>query len=192
MSRSTLALLLLSAGCEPVEPSGEIFAPTRVEAPASAAPAAPAAAGGELAFPTDEPLKLSSEQMAKNEAEVTLGAAAGVDVDALPGAPAAASPTAAPAAPAAPPAMGLPPASTWPVRLVSTIAQAQPPRAVLGLPDGREQVVAPGSMLAELGLVVMTITTDRVQLARVQPAGDHASIETIEVSAQYPTAPAKP
>ena len=191
MSRSTLALLLLSAGCEPMEPSGEIFAPAPVSAPAAPSPAAAApGGGGELAFPTDEPLKLSSEQMAKNEAEVSLGAAAGVDVDALPGEPAPRP--AAPAAAPAPAATGLPPVSAWPVRLVSTIAQAQPPRAVLGLPDGREQVVAPGSMLAELGIVVMTITQDRVQLARVQPAGDHAAIETIEVSAQYPAASAKP
>lgn len=176
--------------------SGAIFAPVAVEAPAQAV-------SDDMAFPTEAPLKLSSEEMAKGT--VAIGAAAGVDVDALPGGAAetdvvsadaalAAAASAAPAAPAAPAspasgqtaAFGVPAPTLWPVRLLSTVAQAQPPRAILGLPDGSETVVSPGSMLAAQGLVVMTVTPDHVQLARIQPAGDHAAIDTIELSAQYP------
>jgi hypothetical protein len=168
--------------------SGAIFAPVAVEAPAQAT-------SDDMAFPTETPLKLSSEEMAKGT--VAIGAAAGVDVDALPGAAAdavssdaalAAAASAAPPASAATPApaFGVPSPTIWPVRLLSTVAQAQPPRAILGLPDGSETVVSPGSMLAAQGLVVMTVTPDHVQLARIQPAGDHAAIDTIELSAQYP------
>jgi hypothetical protein len=74
----------------------------------------------------------------------------------------------------------------FPVRLLSTLPQAQPPRAVLGLPDGKEVVVSPGSVLGTEGLVVMAVMAGRVQLAVVTPAGDHAVIQSLELSAQYP------
>ena len=35
----------------------------------------------------------------------------------------------------------------WPVRLVQTLPDTQPPRAILGLPDGRELVVSPGTLI---------------------------------------------
>jgi hypothetical protein len=75
--------------------------------------------------------------------------------------------------------------TSWPIRLVSTLPQAQPPRAIVGLPNGEERVVSPGSILAEQGMVVMSITADRVQIAKIQPAGDHARIESLELTAQY-------
>ena len=121
----------------------------------------------------EPPLTLSSEQMAAGT--VSPAAAAGVDVEALPAPPA---PLAAPE--------GLPSATRWPARLLSTLPGAQPPRAVLGLPGGEEVVVAPGSMLAEAGLVVMTIGEGRVELAEVEPAGDHAIIRSVVLTAQYP------
>jgi hypothetical protein len=179
-----------------MESTGEIFEPVRVSASAPVAAPVTTPATGEaatanpFAFPEDPPIRLSSEQMAAGSTAVTLGAAAGVDVEELMGA--APSAAASPSAPAAPPAVGLPSATSWPVRLVSTLPQAQPPRAILGLPDGREQVVSPGAILPEQGLVVMSVTADRVQLAQVRPAGDHATIETIEIGAQYPTRPAAP
>jgi hypothetical protein len=177
-------ILLGMFACEPMESSGDIFAPAKVEA----APA-PAAPQPELDFPDDPPLLLTSEQMAKGDGEPSLADAAGVDLAAV--VPDAAPETTAAAAVAppiaAPEPVGLPPVTRWPVRLVSTIPEAQPPRAILGLPSGEERVVSPGSMLAAEGLVVVSVTRDRVQLARVEPAGDHARIEQIEISAQYPT-----
>jgi hypothetical protein len=75
--------------------------------------------------------------------------------------------------------------SPWPVRLVMTLPQAQPPRAILGLPGGKEIVVTPGSMVPEEGLVVMSVGRDRVQLARIQPQGDHAAVAELTLTTQY-------
>lgn len=185
MSRVLLVSCLALAACEATEPSGRLFSPAPVEAPSAPAPTE------DLTFTEEPRLTLSSEEMAKGT--LAIGTAAGVNADDLPvpagtealpaGASAPMAPVAAPAV-SAPAPLGLP-TSPWPVRLVSTIPQAQPPRAILGLPDGSERVVSPGSMVPELGLVVMAVTADRVQLAKVSPAGDHAAIESVEISAQY-------
>ncbi len=76
-------------------------------------------------------------------------------------------------------------AKAWPVRLVTTVPNATPPRAILGLPDGREVVVNPGSMVPDLGIVVVAISPNSADLAKVAPAGDHATIESITLTAQY-------
>ncbi len=81
--------------------------------------------------------------------------------------------------------MGLPNSAAWGVRLLGTIPHAQPPRAALGLPDGTEVVVSPGSMLPGVGIVIITVGPDRVQAARVTPAGDHAEVEMVNLVAQY-------
>ncbi len=94
--------------------------------------------------------------------------------------------TVEPAVVAAPPAVGLPSEPVWGVRLLSTLPQAVPPRAALGLPSGEEVVVAPGSMLPEVGMVVIAVGDDTAQLAKVTPSGDHAVVETTTLSAQYP------
>jgi hypothetical protein len=73
----------------------------------------------------------------------------------------------------------------WPVRLVKTIPDAQPPRAVLGLPGGKEIVVTPGTMIPEEGLVVVAVGPDRVQLSQVKSHGDHASITSFTLDAMY-------
>lgn len=178
--RTHLLLLTLGiAACEPMESRGNPFAAAPRATPVAAAPVAG------FDFPAEPPLLITSEQMADGDSTTSLAAAAGVDTSKLPG------PAEAPAAPAPPPApaltAALPSGSGWPVRLLSTLPQAQPPRAILGLPSGEERVVSPGTMLAEQGLVVMMVTADKVQLAHVEAAGDHARIDTIELSAQYPT-----
>jgi hypothetical protein len=192
-----LPLLLLVPflwACEPMESSGHIFTPAQTKEPTLAVAPDPA-----LAFPTEEKIKLSSEQLAAGttspaDAGKTLAAAAGVDPSTLPAEPevADAAPVPTPASPAPDAATALPPvglpSSPWPVRLLSTIPQAQPPRAVIGLPSGEEKVVSPGSILADQGLVVMSVTADRVQLAKIEAAGDHANIQTLDVAAQYPAA----
>lgn len=91
----------------------------------------------------------------------------------------------APPQPAATPGWPGQTAKAWPVRLVTTIPNASPPRAILGLPDGREVVVNPGSMVPDLGIVVVAISPNSAELAKVAPAGDHATIESMTLTAQY-------
>jgi hypothetical protein len=179
--------------CEPMESRGDIFAPAPRPAdmagapgtaPAGTAPAGTAPADPAFAFPSEPPLILSSEELAVGDLATGMVTAAGVDPAALD----AAEPVAAVAPPVeapAPPPVGLPSQVQWPVRLVSTLPQAQPPRAILGLPSGEERVVSPGSILADQGLVVMAVSGGKVTLARIEPAGDHARIDTIELTAQY-------
>lgn len=166
-------LILLWSACEPMEPSGAVFTPVAPPVVVVEAVMPPAMPEDNLDFPTEPPLKLSSEELA--EGTVSVVAAAGVDVAAL-----------APEVPGPAPIEGLPAPSQFPVRVVSTLPQAQPPRAILGLPNGQEVVVSPGSILAEQGLVVLAVTGERVQLAKIEAAGDHAVITPLELSAQYP------
>ena len=90
-----------------------------------------------------------------------------------------------------PPPMTAPPLAEpgqvgeWPVRLVKTIPDAQPPRAVLGLPNGKEIVVTPGTLIPEAGLVVVAVGPSRVHLSQVKPQGDHASITSFTLDAMY-------
>jgi len=95
--------------------------------------------------------------------------------------PASASVVPMPAAPAstATGSMG------WPVRLVRTHLDEQPPSAILAMPDGRRIVVSPGDMVPERGLVVMAIGRERVQLAAVHSNGDHATVVPMELTSQY-------
>ncbi len=90
----------------------------------------------------------------------------------------------------APPAVGLASQPSWGVRLLNTLPQAVPPRAALGLPSGEEIVVAPGSMLPEVGVVVIAVGRDTAQLAKVTANGDHAVVEMATLAAQYPQASA--
>jgi hypothetical protein len=71
------------------------------------------------------------------------------------------------------------------VRLVSTTTQSQPPRAILGLADGREVVVEPGTMLPDEKLIVLAIGQDAIQVAEVTPMGDRAKVESRVLQAMY-------
>lgn len=168
----------LLIACEATPSSGSLFAPAPVVAPAEVA-AAPAV-DPRFAPVVEEVFKISSEEMAAGgSTPVPEGEVMGGD-----------GPEAATVSPAPAPALSspevLPATMRFPVRLLSTLPQAQPPRAVLGLPDGKEVVVSPGSVLGTEGLVVMAVMAGRVQLAVVTPAGDHAVIQSLELSAQYP------
>jgi len=77
----------------------------------------------------------------------------------------------------------------WGVRLVSVVPGASPPQAILGLSDGTSLVVRAGDMVPSVGVVVIAIGKDRAQLAQVKPAGDHAVVESIQLSAMYPSSP---
>ena len=65
----------------------------------------------------------------------------------------------------------------WPLRLVKTEVDLNPPRAILGLPSGEEVVIRPGMQLPEENLVVMSIGAKAVVLARIHTNGDHARVE---------------
>ena len=183
-----MSLLLLLVACESTATSGHPFSPAASQPQAAAAPAV------DVRF--EEPaalFKISSEELAAKEggagaAAAPVGELAPSDaaVAALAAAPSPAVGGAPAAYPSAPFAAGTSVSAQFPVRLLSTIPQAQPPRAVLGLPNGSEVVVSPGMVLADQGLVVMSVMAGRVQLAKVVAAGDHATIESLELSAQYP------
>ncbi|MEE2751252.1 MAG: hypothetical protein VX519_07470 [Myxococcota bacterium] len=83
--------------------------------------------------------------------------------------------------------LGAPQSPGWGVRLVASIPEAQPPRAVLGLPSGEEVVVSPGSMIPEAAVVVIAVGPGTVVLAEITPEGDHAKVEQRTLHAQYKT-----
>ena len=73
----------------------------------------------------------------------------------------------------------------WPLRLVKTLPDTNPPRAILGLPSGEEIVVSPGRMIPHHQLVVMAIGPQSAELAQITPNGDHANVHTISLQTQY-------
>ena len=184
---------LLIFACAQTTPSSDLLTATPAS-PVSASYVA-AAAGPAVANPAGPP-GLSpefAEAVAVATDEDPFGKAPGEGAAAAEAAPA--EPVVVEAAappPEAPPAMGLPTQPAWAVRLLMTLPQAQPPRAALGLPSGEERIVSPGSMLPDLGLIVIAVGADSVQLARVTPAGDHAVVEPLTLTAQYPIQPKAP
>jgi hypothetical protein len=191
-----IALLI---GCESTEPSGSLFKPVRVDAPAEACPeVAPAEGGFDFeADGRDEAVEAGTSEATAAELLAGQGlSAATAEAASAPGA--STTPEAAPPAAeaAAVPAVQIPTAWTgvgtpvsWGVRLVSTVPEAQPPRAILGLPDGSEAVVQPGTLLPGPGLVVLAVGRDAVQLAEVKGEGDHARVTTTILTALYPGLP---
>lgn len=202
---------LAASGCKQMDAPGQPFA--AVATAAAPAPGAPAVA--DPPFPPEdyEPMVIPSSQLAENarksrgqrereaqeaaEAQSAAPSAAAPGTDAPPAegsteaAGTEAAPEAAEAGTAEAPAPGAreelaaPVGSSWPVRLVSSLPDTQPPRAILGLPDGREVVVTAGSMIPDQGIVVMAIGQERVQLARISASGDHAVIKEESINAQY-------
>jgi hypothetical protein len=207
---ATLGVLGLS-GCETVESSGTPFQPVAVAAPATLAgvsavgdteseePKFRMSFDGDTTKVVSGPADLVADQKAKDdgvaEAEkpaepgaldgLVASAKAAPSEPRLPGPPPTGSAYSPPPMTSAPPVADPTQVGGWPVRLVKTIPDAQPPRAVLGLPSGKEIVVMPGTMVPEEGLVVVSIGPSRVQLSKVQPQGDHASITSFTLDAMY-------
>jgi len=208
-----LALSLGALGCESTQPMSNPFQPVKV-APQGTATSA-GASGSTAADPRfagiDEPQTFSSEELraavgtagtdggadGANTSAGTLGADASAPT--TPGAAptgtastgtASTGPAAAPDAMAAPgmgmsASLGGAGSLGWAVRLVSIVPGAQPPRAILGLSDGQEIVVTPGAMVPEAGLVVLSVGTRAVQVARITGVGDHATVQSMDLSPQY-------
>jgi len=205
---SLLALSLGVLGCEATEPMNNPFQPVHV-APAVAVPGAPGAVEDPRFAGVPVKESYSSEELHAEAARqagaepAPEGAAsetgsseagsseAGSSVPATSpegAAPAVAAPEATPAPAPAPAAASLAPLTAglgWGVRLVSIVPAAQPPRAILGLPDGREVVVTPGAMVPDAGIVVLSVGTRAVQIARVHGVGDHATVESVDLVPQF-------
>lgn len=193
-------LAFLAVACVPVPPSGDVLAPARVSSPAPApapadaapapAPAAKAPAGpqGDFDFDGEDRDEAAPPGDAEEDPLALQARLLGLDEVPKP-APAPAPGPALPAlaAPVWDPTHPLPDAS-FGIRVLAVLLDMQPPRAVLGLPDGREQVVTPGAMLPAEGLVVLAIGRDAVQIAKVTPSGFYARVDTQTVRALYPQA----
>ena len=59
------------------------------------------------------------------------------------------------------------------------------PRAILAMPSGEEKVVKAGDMLADDGVVVMTIGDKFIELAVIRSAEGRAQIENLTLSTQF-------
>ncbi|MCB9689930.1 MAG: hypothetical protein H6738_25100 [Alphaproteobacteria bacterium] len=188
-----LTLLTLLA-CEPIPSSGRMLEPVRVTGPARAPAAAPAPASGPQG---DFDFESEDREGASGEGEqdpIALQARLlGLSPDQVARPAPAPEPAPAPTAPALPavaapiwdPSRPLPDVQ-FGVRVLGVLLDLQPPRAIIGLPDGREQVVTPGAMLPAEGLVVLAIGRDAVQVARVTPSGFYARVDTETIRALYP------
>jgi hypothetical protein len=193
MRHAWIALLLVA--CETTPSSGHPFTPVKVTSASDPV----TDEGGEPWFDEQPAVVISSEEMDAASDAAAKGEPVPAPAAAPTAAPAAAAPAPAPApapavavavaavaapslAPSQPMVMG---GAAWPVRLVRTLPDTLPPRAILGLPDGREIVVTPGSMVPDQGLVVVAIGRQSAQLARVSAQGDHASIQPLMLSSQY-------
>jgi len=65
-----------------------------------------------------------------------------------------------------------------PIKLVAAVPNAAPPRAILSLSDGKEIVVKPGQMVPLIGLVVLSIEANKVEIMRVVTEGNVATMRT--------------
>lgn len=204
MRRWAVALALLVSGCTQVEPSGRPLAAVADDLTTSAAPVTTSAVAATTPVESqgfdfegddrpDEKAVADDTPLSDAEIAAALGLATPVtpapDAPSAPATPAAPVPT-PPAAPAA--ATFPPPPQSWGIRLVSTVIDAQPPRAIIGLADGTEAVVQPGDLVPAAHLVVLAIGRDAVQIAQITPEGDHARVDTYVVTALFPTGGASP
>ena len=187
-----LLLLALICGCEQIEPSGNPLQPAQVAEAAPTAVPVHVVDGPAVAEEAEEVFSLSSEEMAPDAPAEVLEEGgeptpSTADVSSVTPASEPVTPAASASVPAAAAAIGWPQqvGKAWPVRLVTTVPNASPPRAILGLPDGKEIVVNPGSMVPDFGLVVVAISPGAAELAKIAPAGDHATIESVTLRAQY-------
>ena len=72
----------------------------------------------------------------------------------------------------------------WPLVVVKTLSDLNPPRAILGMPNGDEIVVKPGQVLEDHKLVVMAIGSQRVDIVRISQQGDRASLTSQSLPVQ--------
>jgi hypothetical protein len=176
--------------------SSDVFAPVREERPAAPAAATGASESepaplkpGEFDFEGEDRPDEKEEKPEAGESLSPEEMISGMGItpsEAKPGAPSLPAPPALAPTGFGPPSGFGPPPGAWGVRVLSTVAEAQPPRAILGFADGSETVVTPGSMLPGARVVVLAIGRDAVQVAEVTPEGDHARVTAQTLTALYP------
>lgn len=205
MSRWVLLVGLALGACEAVEPQGRVLDPARAGQETARLSGGTDAAAGDEGFDFDAYKREQAQVDGQSEVEEPeellpeLGAE-GIEIPddlgeeptlpAAPEAPAALTPPVPPAV-AAPPPMPPGPAINavnlaLGVRLVATLNDTTPPRAVLGLPSGEERVVRAGDMLPQVGLVVLAVGRDLVQVAQIEAQGDHARVESVFLQSLAP------
>ncbi len=204
MRFGALFLTLLLAGCDPI-PAGDPFSPVKVTKPAAAAPVA-APAGPDGATPA-EPVGTTTgsfdfdgedrkeDELVDGEIDPIEAQAGllGVDPDSLtepaPKAPVVQT-VAAPALPTPVWQTDQPLDGSFGLRVIATLHDVQPPRAVIATADGEELVVQPGQMLPRHRMVVLAVGRDAVQVAHVTPQGFYARVQTETIAALAPAASA--
>lgn len=205
MQRTHWLVFALIAGCESVPPSGDPLAPVSVRPkPTLVTPVQrvispkPQATAVQSQVVPDRPVPAAptaaltpnelSREMGLTDAEPPVEAStedSDLTPESLSPQPQAADDQADALVQDQIPPMPLAPVS-WGVRVISTTYAAQPPRAILGLPDGSEQVVRPGDLLPEVSMVVLAVGHNKVQLAEITPMGDHAGVRSMVLDALYP------
>ena len=194
------AVLLALVACEPMpNPSADVLAPV-----VDAEPETRVGVAGDQASPSEAELfDFDADLPEEEEEDAPALSDAQLQAKLLghalpPDEPEVETPTPVPAAPEATvasaemmpvqsilqPGQALP--GNWGIRLVSTVFDADPPRAILGFPDGREEVVQAGALLPGEGVAVLAIGRNAVQIAEITPAGDHARVESRVISALFP------
>ena len=73
----------------------------------------------------------------------------------------------------------------WRPTLIGTLMDGPTPRAIMAMPSGEEKVVKAGDMLADDGVVVMTIGDKFIELAVIRSAEGRAQIENLTLSTQF-------
>ena len=194
--------LLLLTGCEKMDDAGKLFSAVQVDTPSEASEPDGAESESTFDFPELEVISsgdLQSGNIGGSEDPAVEVEAEDPVVEIPEQEPAAVITTSEPITVAQPTeelaiASTFPPASThapraaaiaWPIRLVKTLPETNPPRAILGLPSGEELVVSPGTMVPEHGLVVIAIGPNSAQLAQITPQGDHAAVSALTLHTMY-------
>ncbi len=189
MGWGIVLLVLPGTGCESVGASWSLTAPMEL---GGGAEVVQVSATEDSRFPTQEEIEALEDPLGTETEEVTqveeLPAPDSTETEGegeIEGATEVEEPVLDPALENLPDPVGMPVQPGWAVRLVATVPNAQPPRAVIGLPSGVEVVVSPGSMVPEAGLLVVAVGAGFVDLAQVTPDGDHARVEQRTLRAQY-------
>jgi hypothetical protein len=195
-------MLIFLVGCEVMPDPGNfssVLKPVDVAAEAAPAPAAPAEAAPEpVPEPAPEPAEehaaqdhdggtaaeLALEPTTPAQPEAAQAQAPAEAVEDTTGSDSSTSPDASKEADSAGTA-AISVANNWPLRLVKTMPETNPPRAILGLPTGEEIVVNPGTMIPAHRLVVTSIGPRTTDLVLIEPQGDHTAISAISLQTQY-------
>ena len=73
----------------------------------------------------------------------------------------------------------------WRPTLIASVMEGPTPRAIIALPSGEEKIVKAGDLLADEGVVVMTIGASFVELAVINSEEGRAKIENLTLTSQF-------